>query len=45
MDWLLIPLVIVLLAAFIFGRRARTRPPRRRHRHTPHSYIPPCIEK
>ena len=41
MYWLLIPLVLALGAVFIV-RRARSRPRRRR---TPHTYIPPCIEK
>ena len=41
MYWLLIPAILVLTAVLIF-RRARSRPRRRR---TPHTYIPPCIEK
>ena len=41
MDWLLIPAILALAAVFLL-RRARSRPRRRR---TPHTYIPPCIEK
>lgn len=42
MDWLWIPAVLVL-AAVLLVRRARSRP--RHRRRTPHTYIPPCIEK
>lgn len=41
MYWLLIPLFCALAAVLIL-RRALSRPRRRR---TPHTYIPPCIEK
>ena len=41
MHWLLIPAGLAL-AALLILRRARSRP---RRRHTPHNYIPPCIEK
>ncbi len=41
MHWILLSLIFAL-AALVIVCRKRSRP---RRRHTPHNYIPPCIEK
>lgn len=40
MYWLLIPTVLALAALLLLHRAKRIR-----RRRTPHTYIPPCIEK
>ncbi len=43
MDWLAIAALVILAGSFFISRLRRATRPRRRH--TPHTYIPPCIEK
>ncbi len=43
MEWVAIAALVVLVGYFLLPRLRRPRRPRRRR--TPHTYIPPCIEK
>ena len=43
MEWLAIAVFVVLIGRFLIQRLRRAKHPRPRR--TPHTYIPPCIEK